>query len=148
MVVKEIGGIQTMLVSYWDSGYIKLDVDDPTDPLIVGDSAFDQQDPLVTDPGTGQGHERPEGNGHQSEFSHDNRFVLAADEDFSTYRLPRFEITTESHAGLYPAGEFGFTKPMASLDDNTLNGPTLYAGYGCDADNDIPVAPGGAHART
>ncbi len=29
---------------------------------------------------------RPEGNGHQSEFSHDNRFVLAADEDFSAYR--------------------------------------------------------------
>jgi Ca2+-binding RTX toxin-like protein len=142
MIVKEINGIQTMLVSYWDSGYIQLDVDNPADPLIISDSQFDQQDPLVTDPTTGQGFERPEGNGHQAEFSHDNRFVLAADEDFSTYRLPLFEITTGPHADAYPAGEFGFTRPMASLEDNTLNGPTLFAGYGCDADNQIPPAPG------
>ena len=144
MVVKEIGGVQTMLVSYWDSGYIKLNVDDPANPQVIGDSAFDQEDPLVNDPRTGRGFERPEGNGHQAEFSHDNRFVLAADEDFSTYRLPRFDITDGPHAGEYPAGEFGFTTPLAqTLDDLTLNGPTLYAGYGCDADNEIPAAPGG-----
>jgi Bacterial Ig domain/RTX calcium-binding nonapeptide repeat (4 copies) len=143
MVVKEIDGVQTMLVSYWDAGYVKLNVDDPSNPVIIGDSDFDDQDPLVTDPVTGEGFERPEGNAHQSEFSHDNKFVLAADEDFSTYRLPRFNITTESHTGEYPAGEFGFTKPMATLEDNTLNGPTVFGGYGCDADNDIPVAPAG-----
>jgi hypothetical protein len=69
--------------------------------------------------------------------------VLAADEDFSTYRLPSFELTTGPHAGEYPAGEFGFTRPMRLLDDGTLNGPTIFGGYGCSADNDIPVAPGG-----
>ena len=29
----------------------------------------------------------PEGNAHQAEFSHDKQFVVAADEDFSPYRL-------------------------------------------------------------
>gem|GEM_PF-480186 len=139
MVVKEIGGIQTMLVSYWDAGYVKLNVEDPANPQIVGDSAFDQQDPLVTDPATGQGFERPEGNGHQGEFSHDNRFVLAADEDFSTYRTD-FEITSGANAGPYPSGEFGFTQPIATLPDKALNGPTVYGGYGCDADDQIPPA--------
>jgi hypothetical protein len=143
MIVKEIGGVQTMLASYWDAGYVKVNVDDPRNPRIIGDSRFDNEDPLVTDPRTGRGFSLPEGNGHQAEFSHDNRFVLAADEDFSTYRLPEFRFTTGSYQGLYPAGEFGFTRPMASLEDNRLNGPTLYGGYGCDADDDIPVAPGG-----
>jgi RTX calcium-binding nonapeptide repeat (4 copies)/LVIVD repeat len=143
MIVKEINGIQTMLVSYWDAGYIKLNVEDPANPVIIGDSAFDEEDPLVADPRTGRGWNPPEGNGHQAEFSHDNRFVLAADEDFSTYRLPRFDITNGPHAGEYPAGEFGFTTPLVrTLPDNNLNGPTFFGGYGCDADNRIPPAPG------
>jgi len=72
--------------------------------------------------------------------------VLAADEDFSTYRTD-FEITSGPHAGPYDSGEFGFTKPIATLPDKKLNGPTVYGGYGCtvtetDADpsNDIPPA--------
>ncbi len=52
MVVKKIGNTQTMLASYWDSGYVKLNVNDPTSPRFIGDSAFDQQDPLVDDPRT------------------------------------------------------------------------------------------------
>ena len=135
MVVKKIGNVQTMLVSYWDAGYVKLNVNDPSQPTFIGDSQFGATDPLT-------GQVPPEGNGHQSEFSHDNRFVLAADEDFSSYRLPEFDLTDGPHAGQYPAGEFGFTKPMASLEDRTLNGPTLFGGYGCNADNDIPTAPG------
>ena len=52
-------------------------------------------------PATDAGLEPPEGNGHQAEFSHDNRFVLAADEDFSTYRHATFEITSGPNAGPY-----------------------------------------------
>jgi hypothetical protein len=139
MIVKEINGVQTMLVSYWDAGYVKLNVDNPANPVIIGDSDFDDQDPLVTDPDTGVGFERPEGNGHQAEFSHDNQFVLAADEDFATYRTD-FEITSGPNAGPYESGEFGFTLPIASLPDQRLNGPTVYGGYGCDADDQIPAA--------
>ena len=38
-------------------------------------------------PGTDEGWSPPEGNAHQGEFSHDNKFVLAADEDFNQFRL-------------------------------------------------------------
>ena len=34
MVVKKIDGMQTMLASYWDAGYIKLDVTDPAEPEV------------------------------------------------------------------------------------------------------------------
>ena len=47
MVVKTIDGVQTMLVSYWDAGYIKLDVTDPANPKIIGDSDFGTQDPVM-----------------------------------------------------------------------------------------------------
>ena len=83
MVVKKIGAVQTMLVSYWDAGYVKLNVNDPTTPTFIGDSDFGTTDPLR--PGRGP----PEGNGHEAEFSHDNQFVLAADEDFAPFRPGR-----------------------------------------------------------
>jgi len=130
MVVKEIEGTQTMLVSYWDAGYIQLDVDDPANPQLVGDTDFG-----TTDPETGLA--PPEGNGHQAEYSHDNEYFLAADEDFSSHRTD-FEIATGPNAGPYESGEFGFSRPIATLPDKELNGPTVFGGYGCDADNDIP----------
>ena len=40
VVVKKIGAVQTMLVSYWDAGYVKLNVNDPTAPTFIGDSDF------------------------------------------------------------------------------------------------------------
>ena len=87
VVVKEIRGTQTMLNSYWDAGYVKLDVDDPFNPEYLGDTTFDDPDPLT-------GFDPPEGNAHQAEFSHDNRWILAADEDFNPYRAGDFSITT------------------------------------------------------
>jgi hypothetical protein len=130
MVVKEIGGIQTMLVSYWDAGYVQLNVEDPANPTLIQDTEFAATDPLT-------GLSPPEGNAHQAEFSFDNRYILAADEDFSAYRTD-FEITTGPNAGPYESGEFGFSTPIATLPDKQLNGPTVFGGYGCDADNDIP----------
>ena len=87
MVVKHINGQPIMLASYWDVGYIKVNVSDPENPVIIGDSAFGDEDPVMKIPGTDEGWEPPEGNGHQGEFSHDNKYVLAADEDFDQYRL-------------------------------------------------------------
>jgi hypothetical protein len=132
MVVKEIGGKQIMLASYWDGGYVQLDVSDPKNPELVGDTDFGTKDPLT-------GKTPPEGNGHYAEFSHDDRYMLAADEDFSPFRFKEFRMTTGPNAGVYPAGEFGFTKPIATLEDNNLNGPTVYGGYGCDASPAIPT---------
>jgi hypothetical protein len=139
MVVKEIGGVQTMLVSYWDAGYMKLDVDDPTNPLVIGDSDFGLEDPLVEDPRTpGQGFVRPEGNAHQGEFSHDNRFVLTADEDFSAFRAGDFTIDTGPNAGEYESQVVPGGVGPSVLPDRTLNGPVVYGGYACDRSAPVP----------
>ena len=139
MVVKEINGRQIMLASYWDAGYVQIDVTDPTKPTLVGDTDFGTTDPLT-------GKVPPEGNGHYGEFSFDNRYMLTADEDFSPSRLVDFRITGPGpNAGeQYPGGEFGFTKQSVTLEDNTVNGPTVYGGYGCDASG----ANGGIPARS
>jgi hypothetical protein len=124
MVVKKIGNVQTMLISYWDHGYVKLNVNNPTNPVLIGDSDFGTTDPLT-------GAEPPEGNGHQAEFSHDNEFVLAADEDFAPYRAGNFEITSGPNAGEYEASEVPGGTSVTFLPDLTLNGPVVYGGYGC-----------------
>ena len=131
MVVKEIGGRQVMSAAYWDAGYVLLDVTNPSKPQLIRDSSFDGPDPL-------SGDATAEGNGHQSEFSFDDKYLLAADEDFAPYRPDRFSITTGSMAGDYPAAEVGGGTSQASLPDRTLNGPTVYGGYGCPGSSRIP----------
>ena len=135
MVVKRIDGRMTMLSSYWDAGYVQLDVTDPRRPKYITDTDFPDVDPLVklTPPGA------PEGNAHQAEYSSDNQFVLAADEDFETSRV-LFEISDGPKARTSVAGEFPFSLPIRALPDGKLNGPTVYGGYGCSADNQIPPA--------
>jgi hypothetical protein len=131
-VIKIIGGRPQMLLSYWDAGYVKLDVSDPANPVYLGDTSFDGEDPLV------DGIEPPEGNAHQVEFSADNGYLLAADEDFSPYRADEFSITTGPFAGVYPSQVVPGGASPALLPDLTMNGPTVYGGYGCDASAPIP----------
>lgn len=138
MVVKQIDGRWIMLLSYWDGGYVKLDVTDPRDVQFLGDTDYASVDPeLLAATGTSL---PPEGNAHQAEFTPDNRFFIATDEDFSPYRAI-FTIDTGPNAGEYPAGEFGFTPPVqTTLADGVLNGPTVFGGYGCPGDrSSIPA---------
>ena len=136
MVVKRINGRMTMLNSYWDAGYVQLDMTDPAHPTYITDTDFPDVEPLVDLPAPGNA---PEGNGHQAEFSHDNQFILTADEDFGTARAV-FDILDGPHAGKSPAGEFSFSLPISTLPDGRLNGPTVYGGYGCTALDEIPSA--------
>ena len=132
MVVKEIDGRQVMSVSYWDAGYVLLDVTNPAKPQLIRDSSFDGTDPLTGDA-------TAEGNGHESEFSHDNRYLLAADEDFSPYRPKSFSIVAADGTKTeYEAAEVGGGLSQASLPDQTLNGPVFYGGYGCPGSSRIP----------
>lgn len=135
VVVKRIDGRMTMLNSYWDGGYVQLDVSDPANPRYVTDTNFPAVEPLValTPPGP------PEGNAHQAEFSFDNQFILAADEDFGTSRAV-FQIADGPLAGFSEAGVFSFGLPIETLPDARLNGPTVYGGYGCSARDEIPPA--------
>lgn len=139
MVVKEIGGRFYMLLSYWDAGWIVLDVTDPLNPVYKGDTDYLFPDPVVKKT---LGIElSSEGNGHQAEWSYDSKYIIGTDEDFSPFRA-KFAIASGTNAGEYTAGEFGFTKQIAfTLADGKLNGPTIFGGYGCSADNDIPPPP-------
>jgi hypothetical protein len=132
MVVKQIGQKFYALLSYWDSGWLVFDVTNPAAPKFVTESEYADIDPVLL--ATNGVSLQPEGNGHQAEWTYENRYVIGTDEDFSPFEA-KFNITSGSNLGEYPGGEFGFTKPIAdTLPDGTLNGPVVFGGYGCAAD--------------
>ena len=123
-----------MIASYWDGGYVLLDVTDPANPQYILDTDFFAVDPELADltntevPAGSRGL-TPEGNAHQAEFTADNRFFIGTDEDFSPYRA---QVVTDD-GSVYDAGEFGWTVPL-NLNpeiDGALNGPTVFGGYAC-----------------
>jgi hypothetical protein len=136
MVVKNIGGRPVMMSDYWDAGYVQMDVSDPANPVLINDTVFAGEDPLF--PGSGL---TPEGNAHQGEFSHDNQFLLAADEDFAPFRnIVRSQ--SGDTAGRGASGVEGGDNPVRIVDlpDGTMNGPSMFVGDGCDPAT-IPMAP-------
>jgi hypothetical protein len=132
MIVKEIDGVQTMLVSYWDGGYVKLNVEDPAHPVFIADTDFAAFDPVRL--GYGQ-QISPEGNGHQAEFTRDNRFIIATDEDFNPYR-----VTATMENGTAFTAIQGSDVPQIDAD-TTLAGDTRAVGLACDAAS-IPAPAG------
>ena len=101
VVVKQIGGRQIMLVSYWDGGYVTLDVTDPKNATYVGDSDFASPDPeLLEQAGLS---EAPEGNAHEAEFTKNSNYIIAADEDFNPMRRARHAPTTPARSAPVPA---------------------------------------------
>jgi len=129
MVVKRVGERYVMNVSYWDGGYVLLDVTDPTPGKVslIAESDYAQLDEqrLL------RGQEiSPEGNGHQSELSPDNRFLVATDEDFNPYRVVA-TITSGPYAGTgYTATSASATPPVDA--DTTISGTPTFVGLGCD----------------
>lgn len=133
MVVKEINGTQTMLLSYWDGGYVVLDVDDPAKPMYIADSDFTVPDPLLLER-TGVARE-PEGNAHQAEFTFDNAYIIAADEDFNAAGT---EVTTND--GDITDGGQGSDTPQIAVGAS-LTGTAVYVGRACVGDDTIPRPP-------
>jgi hypothetical protein len=138
MIVKQIDGDWIMLLSYWDGGYVQLNVDDPANPVCLSDTDFTSPDPeLLESAGISR---PPEGNAHQAEFTIDNRFFIGTDEDFSPYK-GIFTIDTGENAGPYPAGEFGWTEPIVEQPGDQVSGIAVYGGYGCpQSTDDVPTA--------
>jgi hypothetical protein len=136
MVVKEIDGRFIMLLSYWDGGFVLLDVTDPANAVFLGDTEFTDPDPELLE--SLRIALTPEGNAHQAEFTIDNRFIIGTDEDFAPYRPDDFMITTGPFAGVYPAVIVPGGQPPAILDDLTLSGPVVYGGYGCPDSAPVP----------
>jgi hypothetical protein len=133
VVVKRIGGRQVMLLSYWDAGYVKLDVTDPRQPAYLGDTDFTFPDPeLLAQTGR---QEDPEGNGHQAEFTRNNKYFIGADEDFGPNGL---EGRTDDAAAFDAVP--GSDTPQLT-DGQTLTGTAVYGGQACDVDPAVPPAP-------
>ena len=123
-----------LMVSDWDAGWIDVDVTDPANPTIVGDHDYtpcDAQVPTACP---------PEGNAHQGEWNADGSLFLGTDEDSSPFRQP-ITVTSGPLSGQkFDAGEFSFTKQVASFPGGMVNGPMMFGGYGCP-DDAVPAPP-------
>jgi hypothetical protein len=131
MVVKQIGSRFIGLLSYWDGGYVLLDVTNPYAPVFISDTDYPAVDPeLLAQTGVSL---TPEGNGHQDEFTLDNKFAITTDEDFSPFRLT---VTTAD--GTFRA-QAGTQTTVAQAE--AIAGPTVFVGRACSGDAAVPPAP-------
>jgi hypothetical protein len=131
MVVKQIGSKFIALVSYWDGGYVLLDVTNPGSPVFISDTDYPAVDPeLLAQTGKVL---TPEGNAHQGEFTLDNRFAITTDEDFSPLRLV---VTT-------PDGTFraALGTQTTTAQAEAISGPAIFVGRACPGDPAVPPAP-------
>ena len=146
-VVKQVGNRWLFLGSYWDAGYVVLDVTnigngslaDEDRAKYLRDTNFGAEEPLRSEmtPVLPAGMV-PEGNAHQAEFSRDGSLFLASDEDFNPFRF-----TGVIDGGLYEDHTFTGTEGNATppIDpEEGLSGPTKYVGQACDPAT-VPVAP-------
>jgi hypothetical protein len=127
--VRQIDGTWYAMVSYWDAGWVLLNVDDPANPTFIADSEYLACDPINPNACP------PEGNGHQGEWDLDGDTFIGTDEDQSPFRLVS-EIVTGPNAGTFDAGEFGWTPSITQEPDLSMNGPTIFGGYGCPDDRE------------
>jgi len=131
MVVKQIGSKFIGLLSYWDGGYILLDVTNPYAPVFISDTDYPAVDPeLLAQTGVSLS---PEGNAHEGEFTLDNKFAITTDEDFSPFRLL---LTTVD--GFFPAATGTQT---STAQAEAIAGPTVFVGRACPGDAAVPPAP-------
>ena len=134
MVVTKIGGRQTMIASYWDGGYVQLDVTDPRNATLINQTDF-----LVPDTERAKRGETvlPEGNAHQAEFTADRSAFVATDEDFNPYKLES-KMADGTAFQAQPGSGYKQVRP-----GETVTGPTLYVGPACGA---LPQAQPGTIA--
>ena len=133
-IVRHVGKRWLMLLSYWDAGFVVLDVTHPAAPVYVKDSDSPAVDPLT-------GIAIPEGNAHEAEWDRcpapsealrakapcsRSRYILGTDEDFAAFRST-FDILDGPNAGTYTTGQFQWAGNM----EGERRGPTLYGGSGC-----------------
>jgi len=137
VIVKRFGNRQVMLLSYWDAGYVKIDVTDPLRPKYLADTDFTNPDPQLLE-ATGD-EQLPEGNGHQAEFTKDNRYLIGADEDFNPTGL-----TASTDDGQAFQANPGNNTPQVPVG-TSLTGTTVYVGRSCTGDAAVP--PGGAGSQ-
>ena len=133
MVVTKINGRQTMIASYWDGGYVQLDVTDPTNATLINETDFAAKDPERAKRGENV---LPEGNAHQAEFTANRSAFVATDEDFSPYKL---ESKMADGTAFRAQAGAGYKQIQPG---ETVSGPTVHVGLGCTTSPPAPAEPG------
>lgn len=116
------------VLSYWDAGFITLDVTDPFDPIFMGDSTYPDPDPVL-------GISPAEGNAHAAVFGGANlEYIYGGDEDFDSVLLTIKALD----AGGAVVGTFNPTQgdnvPQIGTDPaSAVSGPTTFVGQACTA---------------
>ncbi len=131
--VRRVGDRYVMSATYWDGGYVLLDVTDPAKVSLIARTEYAEYD-----------EERakhaekisPKGNAEHCELSPDADYLVGADQDFNPYRLLG-TITSGPHAGTQYIATWGPDTAPVDADDG-LSGTTTLVGLGCPG----TVAPG------
>jgi hypothetical protein len=131
VVVKEIAGRQVMLLSYWDAGYVQIDVTDPLNIAYLADSDFATPDPEAAESGPDV---IPEGNGHEAEFTADNAYVIGADEDFGPFGLNGENVDDGTDIHAKQGSDTRLLEPGV-----VLTGVSKFAGRACTTDPAVPA---------
>ena len=130
MVVKQVDGQWLMLLSYWDGGWVLLNVNDPANPVFVADTDYEAVDPLLLEElGVSL---PPEGSAHQAEWNLDNRFIIATDEDFSPYKL-FMSVAGGAQAPVSAGTATPADEDVYIAPGETLTAPTTFLGTACTA---------------
>jgi hypothetical protein len=135
VVVKRIDGRWVMLVSYWDGGYVTLDVSDPTNARYIADSDFASPDPEAAAYGLDV---HPEGNAHEAEFSADNGYIVAANEDFHPYKNVAADLTKGTKSTVTDVLA-PFSPAQTLPPSERIEGESVYVGQACSG---VPAGNG------
>lgn len=109
------------VLSYWDAGFITLDINNPYHPVFLGDSTYPDPDPV-------HNISPPEGNAHAAVFAGPNfNKIFAGDEDFDSF------FTAVTAAGEDYAASQGSDVPQIGpgADIEEIVGQTAYVGIAC-----------------
>ena len=111
-------------LSYWDAGFITLDIRDPANPLFVGRAAFPSG---------------VEGNAHSLDEARGGNLLVTADEDTAPFE---FQFTSNAFTGTRSAIEAAFTSTrIANPPGREMTGEIVHVGRGCPANAISPGSP-------
>lgn len=126
--VEKVHGQWQAILSYWDAGFVTLNVQDPTNPFVISHSTYPDPDPVYgTSPAEGNGHAAVFGGGKEG------RFIWAGDEDFDPFRNQVIDALGSGHLATQ-----GSDVPVVTPEMG-VNGVGFYTGLACD-----PLAPAAA----
>jgi hypothetical protein len=100
-------------LSYWDAGFINLDISDPSNPVFLGIAPVDLTE---------------EGNAHSVDEARGGNLLITAEEDYIPFEL---QFTSSAFTGTRPAVEGAFTKPVVELPNREMTGEVVHVGRGC-----------------